>query len=56
MNDSKQPNHLKLEDYNGLIDIALAQKDKKWFEELVKRQKRLREMEIEARRLLGVID
>jgi len=56
MNDPKRPNHMRSEDYNELIEMALAQKDKEWFEELVTRQKRLREMEIEARRLLGVMD
>ncbi|NQF16094.1 IDEAL domain-containing protein [Brevibacillus sp. HB1.3] len=44
------------EDYDELIDLALAKKDKEWFEELVKKQKRLREIEIEMRRELGVLD
>ncbi|WP_281869512.1 IDEAL domain-containing protein [Brevibacillus parabrevis] len=44
------------EDYDELIDMALAQKDKEWFEELVNKQKWLRELEIQARRELGVLD
>lgn len=56
MCNQKEPYHMCSEDYNKLIDMALEQKDKEWFEELVKRQKRLREMEIEMRRELGLLD
>jgi hypothetical protein len=56
MSDSKQPNHMCSEDYNELIEMALEKKDKEWFRELVKRQKSLREMEIEMRRWLGVME
>lgn len=56
MSEFKEQMMMCSEDYNELIDMALAMKDKEWFEELVKRQKRLRELEVEMRRLLGVID
>ncbi|WP_242772462.1 IDEAL domain-containing protein [Brevibacillus parabrevis] len=56
MSESKQPVQMHSEDYDALIDLALAKKDKAWFEELVRQQKRLREMEIEMRRELGVLD
>jgi hypothetical protein len=56
MSEFKERMMMCSEDYDEMIDMALAMKDKEWFEELIKRQKRLREMEIEARRELGVLD
>lgn len=56
MSEPNKPTMMRSEDYNELIDMALSTKDKDWFEELQKKQKRLREMEIEMRRMLGVID
>ncbi len=56
MSEPKQPTMMRSEDYNELIDMALSTKDKEWFDELLKKQKLLREMEIEMRRMLGVID
>jgi len=56
MGEFKEAMMMCSEDYDELIDLALAQKDKEWFEELVKKQKRLRELEIQVRRELGVLD
>ncbi|BCJ87680.1 hypothetical protein [Effusibacillus dendaii] len=56
MSEPKQPTMMRSEDYNELIDMALVTKDMEWFDELQKKQKCLREMEIEMRRMLGVID
>ncbi|CAM3662064.1 IDEAL domain-containing protein [Brevibacillus invocatus] len=56
MSEYKEPMMMCSEDYDELIDMALAMKNKEWFEELVKKQKRLREIEIEMRRELGVLD
>ncbi|WP_289140969.1 IDEAL domain-containing protein [uncultured Brevibacillus sp.] len=56
MSEYKEPMMMCSEDYDELIDMALAMKNKEWFEELVKKQKRLRELEIEMRRELGVLD
>ncbi|UED67824.1 IDEAL domain-containing protein [Brevibacillus sp. HD3.3A] len=56
MSEFKERMMMCSEDYDEMIDMALAMKDKEWFEELVKKQRRLREMEIEARRELGVLD
>lgn len=56
MSEYKEPMMKCSEDYDELIDMALAMKNKEWFEELVKKQKRLRELEIEMRRELGVLD
>ncbi|MEY8747015.1 hypothetical protein AB9M62_48620 [Bacillales bacterium AN1005] len=55
MYNSQEPNHMCSEDYNELIDMALAQWDKEWFVDLVQRQKQLRTMEIEIRHWLGVV-
>lgn len=56
MSEFKERMMMCSEDYDELIDLALAQKDKEWFKELVKKQKRLRELEIQVRRELGVLD
>ncbi|MGM0715471.1 IDEAL domain-containing protein [Brevibacillus parabrevis] len=56
MSEFKEKLMMCSEDYDVLIDMALAMKNKEWFEELVKKQKRLRELEIEMRRELGVLD
>ena len=56
MGEFKEAMMMCSEDYDEMIDMALAVKDKKWFEELVTKQKRLRELEIEMRRELGVLD
>ncbi|GIO32248.1 hypothetical protein J2TS6_33890 [Paenibacillus albilobatus] len=56
MSEFKERLMMCSENYDEMIDMALAMKDKDWFEELVKKQKRLRELEIEMRRELGVLD
>ncbi|WP_157696722.1 MULTISPECIES: IDEAL domain-containing protein [Brevibacillus] len=56
MSEFKERMMMCSEDYDEMIDMALAMKDKEWFEELVTKQKRLRELEIEMRRELGVLD
>ena len=56
MSEFKEAIMMCSEDYDELIEMALAQKDKEWFEELVEKQKRLRKLEIEMRRELGVLD
>ena len=56
MGEFKEAMMMCSEDYDEMIDMALAMKDKEWFEELVKKQRRLRELEIEMRRELGVLD
>ncbi|MGG0884062.1 IDEAL domain-containing protein [Brevibacillus parabrevis] len=56
MSEFKERMMMCSEDYDEMIDMALAMKDKEWFKELVKKQRRLRELEIEMRRELGVLD
>jgi hypothetical protein len=56
MSESKEWTMMRSEDYDDLIDLALAMKNKEWFEELLTKQKQLRELEIEMRRELGVLD
>lgn len=56
MSEFKEAMMMCSEDYDEMIDMALALKDKEWFEELVKKQKWLRELEIQARRELGVLE
>ncbi|MFI8711685.1 IDEAL domain-containing protein [Brevibacillus brevis] len=56
MSEFKERMMMCSEDYDEMIDMALAMNNKEWFEELVKKQKRLRELEIEMRGELGVLD
>ncbi|MNG19102.1 hypothetical protein D3C84_1032260 [compost metagenome] len=50
------PRHIKSCDYDELIELALAIKDKEWFLELAQRKKELEAVEKEVRRDFGFID
>ncbi len=43
-------------DYDALIEQALAMKDQEWFDELVRKKKELQAVEEEVRKYIGLID
>lgn len=47
------PIYMALSDFDDLIELALANGDKEWFLELVRRRKELEEVETKVRRDLG---
>jgi hypothetical protein len=50
------PRHIKSCDYDELIELALAIKDKEWFLDLTHRKKKLEAAEEEVRRDFGFVD
>jgi|GEM_PF-1393419 len=52
----KQGRFVASGDYDALIELALIMKDKQWFEELVKKKQKLRQLEEEVRNDLGFVE
>ncbi|WP_164779513.1 hypothetical protein [Paenibacillus kobensis] len=50
------PRHIRSFDYDELIELALAIRDKEWFLDLTYRKKELKAAEEEVRRDFGFVD